>query len=248
MPSPNAARCDFMTEIATPFAVTVVMELLGLPLADRDKFSRLLHDYNNYNSPSGERYPDIRHLSKPLTAYLIEQFYSGRRAGILDALLHGDDPLTDDEVLGVAAMMCAAGTGTVAGALGYALWELARNPELVRIVPRRPRPNPGIRRRGNPSGGRRPGNPALQHGTCRNRRFHNPRRKQGQSMCGGAQPHRRSRNERRENPATPALGIRCRPAPLPRLPPGPHGDETVISRNGCSGYPTSASHRATHRG
>ena len=31
-------------------------------------------------------------------------------------------------------MLCAAGTGTVAGALGYALWELARTPELVRLL------------------------------------------------------------------------------------------------------------------
>jgi cytochrome P450 len=122
--------CDFMTEIATPFAVTAMMELLGLPLDDLDKFSRLL---DGYNTEKG-KIDDNLLRSEPLTAYLIESFYGPRRPGILDALLNGDDPLTDDECLGFAAMMCAAGTGTVSGALGYGVWELARTPELVRLL------------------------------------------------------------------------------------------------------------------
>ena len=57
-PVVDRRRCDFITEIARPFAVTVVMELLGLPLADLEN-SRACSRTTTATSARPERKPPI---------------------------------------------------------------------------------------------------------------------------------------------------------------------------------------------
>jgi cytochrome P450 len=49
---------------------------------------------------------------------------------ILSALLTGDEPLTDPEALGLAFVLVLAGLDTVTSAIGAAMLELARRPDL----------------------------------------------------------------------------------------------------------------------
>jgi cytochrome P450 len=76
-----------------------------------------------------------------LTTYLIEAIAAHRQnpgADILSQLLVGDDPLDDDEALGLSYVFVLAGLDTVTSAIGAALLELARRPLLRNILHENP--------------------------------------------------------------------------------------------------------------
>ncbi|PRC49168.1 cytochrome P450, partial [Mycobacterium sp. ITM-2017-0098] len=50
--------------------------------------------------------------------------------GILSHLLHGDDPLTDNEAVGMSLVFVLAGLDTVTATIGATMLELARRPEV----------------------------------------------------------------------------------------------------------------------
>lgn len=64
-----------------------------------------------------------------LLGYLYETALSDERPGILSRLLAGDE-LDEDEVIGFAYLLAVAGIETVTAAIGFALLELTRNPQL----------------------------------------------------------------------------------------------------------------------
>src|SRR5690606_10986419 len=68
-----------------------------------------------------------------LFGYLTEAVARQRqtpRPGILSDLLHAEEPLTDDEAVGLSMVFVLAGLDTVTSTIGATMAELARRPDL----------------------------------------------------------------------------------------------------------------------
>lgn len=126
-------ECEAMAELAIPYPSQVFLTLFGLPLHDRERLIRwkdAIIDLSLANA-AGEG-PDLTPALE-LFAYLTEAVAEHRRSpgdGVLSQVLVGEDPMTDDEALGMAFFFVLAGLDTVTSAIGAAMLELARRPEL----------------------------------------------------------------------------------------------------------------------
>ena len=118
---PNGG-CDAVRDIADPFPFGVLMSLCGLPLDDRDKLAAL-SDVNWDMPGSGSE----------LFTYLAGEIARDERPALAAQLLTGDDPFTEEEVLGFYGLLCLAQDGIQAG-IGSALLQLARDPRLCAIL------------------------------------------------------------------------------------------------------------------
>ncbi len=71
---------------------------------------------------------------------------------MLSHILHGDDPLTDNEAVGLSLVFVLAGLDTVTATIGTTMLELARRPALRASLIAEPRQRRGIRRGDDPAG------------------------------------------------------------------------------------------------
>lgn len=116
--------CEAISEIADPFPFGVLTTICGLPSDDRDKLAALSDvDWDKPGSPPGS----------DLFAYLAEAIARDERPVLAAQLLAGDDPLTEEEVIGFYGLLCLAQDG-MQGAIGSALLHLARNPRLRSLL------------------------------------------------------------------------------------------------------------------
>jgi cytochrome P450 len=126
--------CEVMADLATPYPSQVFLTLFGLPLEDTDRligWKNAIIDLSLETDP--EKVDPVP--AAQLYAYLTEAVDAQRlspREGILSQLLHGDDPLTDAEALGLSFVFVLAGLDTVTSAIGLTMLELARRPDLRR--------------------------------------------------------------------------------------------------------------------
>lgn len=109
-----AGRADLVTDVARPVAMRVICELLGIPLAERDRFQDLAA---RMLKPAGDP--------------------AGARARLLDYLiqLSGETPagdLTEREAAETAALLLVAGYQTTADLIGSAMLALLEHPAQVR--------------------------------------------------------------------------------------------------------------------
>ncbi|WP_068177291.1 cytochrome P450 [Mycobacterium sp. UM_CSW] len=113
--------CEAISAIAHPFPFGVLVTLCGLPWDDREKLAAWAEavDWDTPGSPPAFK----------LLTYLVEAIGGVGRPSLASRLLTGDDPLTEDEVIGFYALLCFAQDGMQA-AIGSALLLLARDPEL----------------------------------------------------------------------------------------------------------------------
>ncbi len=126
-------ECEVMAELATPYPSQVFLTLFGLPLQDRERLIGWKDAIIELSIPNnaGDA-PDLTPALE-LFAYLTEAVATHREnpgADVLSQVLVGEDPLTDDEALGMAFFFVLAGLDTVTSALGAAMLELARRPEV----------------------------------------------------------------------------------------------------------------------
>ena len=132
--------CDAIADLAIPYPTTVFLSVFGLPLDDRD----LLRGWvETLIEKSPQMRPEFaeehRTASWALYDYLLP-YVEAKRANpgddVLSRILAADGELemTTDEVLGICFLFCIGGLDTVTGAIGFALFYLARNPELRRQV------------------------------------------------------------------------------------------------------------------
>jgi cytochrome P450 len=117
--------CEVISDIATPFPFGALTTLCGLPLKDRDRLATWAEAVN-WDMP-GSR-PAAEMLN-----YLVEAIAGDERPALAVQLLTGDDPLTEDEVIGFYALLCFAQDGMQA-AIGSALLRLAGNPQLRSVL------------------------------------------------------------------------------------------------------------------
>jgi cytochrome P450 len=122
-----------MADLATPYPSQVFLTLFGLPLQDRERLIRWKDAIIELSIPAaaGET-PDMTPALE-LFAYLTEAVAAHRQNpgdDVLSQVLVGEDALTDDEALGMAFFFVLAGLDTVTSAIGAAMLELARRPDL----------------------------------------------------------------------------------------------------------------------
>ncbi|WP_340053216.1 cytochrome P450 [Pseudomonas sp. JAI120] len=124
-------RCEFVNDFGRPFPVTVVLQLLGLPVSELSRFldweDKLLH---------GSDFPTKIAAARQIKDYLLSQI-ADRRANPKDDLFtkaaHAEingEPLSEDDILGFCYLMFVGGLDTVASSLGFHYQYLAEHPEL----------------------------------------------------------------------------------------------------------------------
>ena len=187
-------ECEFIGEYASPFAMLVIADLLGVPEEDHERFEEALLRGTANHGAVGSIGDDTLALS-PLE-YLYQQFTAyveDRRLSPGQDVLTGlatatfPDGSTPDviDVVRVAANLFAAGQETTVRLLSSALQLIAEDPELQRVLRTRARPDPQLRRGDPPHGepgqgrlpavqgtgeGRGPGGPGGHDGDARQRR------------------------------------------------------------------------------
>lgn len=127
----DQGHCEFVEAFGRPFPVTVILQLMGLPVSELSRFldweDKLLH---------GSDFPTKIAAAKQIKEYLLEQI-ADRRANPRDDLFtkaaHAEidgEALSEDEILGFCYLMFVGGLDTVASSLGFHYQHLASHPEL----------------------------------------------------------------------------------------------------------------------
>ncbi len=125
-----SGACDAISDIANPFPFAALMTLCGLPVEDRDKVAAWAEAVN-WDAPDSPP-------ASELLNYLAEAIAGDERPALAAQLLAGDDPLTEDELIGFYVLLCSA-QDAIQAAIGSASLQLARNARLRCLL----RENPG---------------------------------------------------------------------------------------------------------
>jgi hypothetical protein len=123
-------ECEAMKDLARLYPFQVFLDLYGLPLEDRDRLIAWKDDVIG-DKPylTEEDAASARHLYEYLTD-VINQRRDRPGTDMLSAVMTGDGNFTDLELLGMSHLLILAGLDTVTAAIGFALLELARRPQL----------------------------------------------------------------------------------------------------------------------
>lgn len=126
----NRNQCDAM-EFARLYPFQVFMDLYGLPLQDRDRVIAW-KDAGVDGKPEG---------GHNLLAYFTDAIKQRRRnpgSDLLSNIMTDPGELTDLELIGMSHLLVLSGLDTVAAAIGFSLFELARRPALRQGLCERP--------------------------------------------------------------------------------------------------------------
>jgi cytochrome P450 len=125
-------ECEVMTDIAIPYPSQVFLTLFGLPLEDRDRLIAWKNAVINLADRPSLEGTDLTPALE-LFSYLTDAINERRQnpdRDILSQVLTGEHPLDDAEAIGLSYLFVLAGLDTVTSSMGFALLELARDPEL----------------------------------------------------------------------------------------------------------------------
>src|SRR3984885_12880545 len=138
-PLVGQGRCDAITDLAEIFPTQVLLTLLGLPVADRDKF-KMWSDALTSDASKSEATPAAMEAGAALLGYLQEHVSLKRNhpgsddmIGRLPAVAD-DEGLTDLDILGMCFLFVLAALDTTTGAIGFTMYHLARRPDLRQTV------------------------------------------------------------------------------------------------------------------
>lgn len=124
---------DLVAGLARPLPLLVICEMLGLPRADRARFTEWMTTFSQAGSLGGlaRLWPTLGRLM----TYLREQFEAVRaapRPGLISDLVHAEaegDRLNDDELLSMIFLLFVAGHETTTHLIGGAALALIDHPE-----------------------------------------------------------------------------------------------------------------------
>jgi cytochrome P450 len=123
-------ECEAMADFARLYPFQVFMDLYGLPLEDRDRVIGW-KDAAVAGKPEGNE----------LLAYFTDAIQQRRQSpgsDMLSQVMTGPGDLSDLELLGMTHLLILSGLDTVAAAIGFSLFELARRPQLRRELRDKP--------------------------------------------------------------------------------------------------------------
>ncbi len=140
-----AGSCEFISDFASPFALLVIADLLGVPESDHDAFRTELAAKRPVNAIGSANRPMAHNPLEFLYARFTE-YVADRRLDPTDDVLTGlaratfpDGSLPEViDVARVAANLFAAGQETTVRLLASSLQMLGENPELQRDLRRTP--------------------------------------------------------------------------------------------------------------
>lgn len=122
----DKGECAFLKDFGTPFPVTVVLQLLDLPLEQLDQFLKWEDDLLHV--------PDMatkQKAAKAIRDYLVNLIDERKKnpgddliSFVAQAKIDGE-PISDDEMLGFCYLFFVGGLDTVAATLGYTFRYLA---------------------------------------------------------------------------------------------------------------------------
>ena len=143
-------RMDLISDFAGPLPVTVISELLGVPLADQDRirdWSRRMLDHATFAEPTAEMLDEIDETVAALLDYLKDLIALRRRepdegliAGLIAVRDTGDERLSEDELLSTCLLLLIAGHETTINLIGNGTLALLHAPDQLRLL----REDPGL--------------------------------------------------------------------------------------------------------
>ena len=132
---------EILDAIAFPLPVAVIGELLGVPEAERMQFRHLVRATTAAfeTLPTPEQLADADAAHATIHAYFARLIAEKRRrpgADLLSALAQadGDDRLTDDELVSLAAILFAGGFETTTNLIGNGLLGVLAHPEQMTLL------------------------------------------------------------------------------------------------------------------
>lgn len=132
-------RCEFMREFAFPFAVSVFLQFLGLGSERMVEFvgwaEQILHGADGRTRRTGAT--AVVEFLRTLLAERRNRPSGDFMSFLLEAKVDGR-ALSDDELIGMAVLVFIAGLDTVAAALGFDVYYLARNARAQRELRENP--------------------------------------------------------------------------------------------------------------
>lgn len=133
----DRGSCDVVADLARPFPPLVFLTLFGLPLDDRDRLLTWKDAIVSAADLSGsaEPSPQVVRSAKQLFEYIgahVAECRQGAGSGLLSELFAGshDDPLNDEEAMGLCFLFILAGMDTITSALSLMFAKLAAEPKL----------------------------------------------------------------------------------------------------------------------
>jgi cytochrome P450 len=136
------AEMDLIREYALLLPMTIITEILGVPIQDRDKFhkwSKVIVSVDQFNA-NWRVIPAIWMFNRYL-----RRFFKVRRADLRDdlvsALIQGEeagDRLSEDELLAMVFLLLVAGHETTVNLIGSGTLELLRHPDQMEKLRRDP--------------------------------------------------------------------------------------------------------------
>jgi len=133
-PLADRGECEAMADLASLYPFQVFLDLYGLPLQDRD---RLIAWKDAVIADKPFATQAVLGSARELFEYLADAIKQRRQhpgTDMLSQVMTGDGQFSDLELLGMSHLLILAGLDTVTAAIGFALLELARLPQLRTIL------------------------------------------------------------------------------------------------------------------
>jgi cytochrome P450 len=136
-------RMELVSAFAFPLPITVIAELLGVPVADRDRFREWSAAMVSPALAAAEM-EQADALLKAFVAYLLALFAERRQhpgedlVSALVAVEDGGDTLSEEELCSMVALLIVAGHETTVSLIGNAMLALLTHPEQRSALERDP--------------------------------------------------------------------------------------------------------------
>jgi cytochrome P450 len=141
----SSGQCDIVADVARPYPIPIICELLGAPREDWRLFSDWADEiFKIFHITVAADAPDILNAMDELDCY-IDQLVSRRRQSLSDDVISNliraeedGDRLSHDELLMVASSVLAAGTDTTRNQLAAAVQVFCDHPDQWALLAARP--------------------------------------------------------------------------------------------------------------
>jgi cytochrome P450 len=144
-PVTAAGKCDIVADVARPYPIPIICELLGVPRQDWRLFSALADEiFKIFGLSAASDAPSIMRAFEELDAYL-DALIARRRhtptEDLLSNLIRAEedgDKLTHDELLMIAGAVLTAGTDTTRNQLAAAVQLFCEHPDQWALLASEP--------------------------------------------------------------------------------------------------------------
>ncbi|WP_394616418.1 cytochrome P450 [Lentzea sp. JNUCC 0626] len=131
---------DLLEVFAFPLPITVICELLGIPIDNRDDFREWSNQLLSFGTPE-----QVQAAAAAMAGFLFQHVTAIAEAEPNDtffsALVHADDSgdqLNTEELISMAFLLLVAGHETTVNLIGNAVFALLKDPEQLQILKDRP--------------------------------------------------------------------------------------------------------------